>query len=648
MKKKLISGLLACSVLFGTFAFADAGIIPGNVDENNKITFTIKVDKTATSNRNGMLVIYKQEIQESDLYANNISKNRILLTDVLQIPANASEVMYTVNMDGEDSGLYYARVKIGSESGTQAFSYMDKTDLDLFLADVAGITTAEDMYDFFVDHKHELMIDIESEYTSYTEAEKKNALKNVLLRDFTNVMEIKQSFENGLLIVDINKNDADTIKGIVENNTDMFGVDISETSDYSKLDDITAKPAVWADMVGKGFETVEGVKTAFDEAVNKHYVNMLLDAIRNSTEETVMGIFTESAAKALKIDMENGVYATYIYENEKATKKFASLIAGANDWSAENAAVKFKENAIIAAYQTLSDYIKYIGLINMTKTDLQLSGNYFSWDDDTPRYTVNKLMIANATDLTSFDAIKIKFNQFVSQTTYPDTSGPSSPSDSKVTSSSNSHMGAVSIPINPVVNQDNTDLPQTSNVVEFDDLAGYEWAKESIYNLAKHSIVHGTGNSKFEPERLIKKEEFGKMLVEAFEIDVPDASCAFTDVPQSAWYYDYVANLYSAEIIKGIGDSMFGAGAEVSREDMCVMLYNVISYKGYDIPAKNEKINFRDAEHINAYAQEAIEKMQTSGIINGMDGNVFEPKTPTNRAMAAAVIERVLKLLGKI
>lgn len=644
MKKIIICGLAAMLISGGANAFADAVIIPGNVDENNNITFTIKVDNMADADRNGMLTIFREEISKSDLKSNNFNKNQILLADIITMPANDSEITYTVNMESEQAGLYYARARIGNESIVQAFSYMDKAALDVFLDALAKNTTSEDMYNFFKNHKSELMMDIENDYTLYTEDEKKAALENVLSRKFGSVADVKQSFENGLLIVNINKSDEDEIKSIIENNISVFGIDISQTSEYSKLDE-NAGAAVWANMKNQGFKTVEQVKAAFDEAVNKNYIIMLLEKIKNSTADNVMDIFTDDAMKALGIEKDTGVYAEYINGTDKAAKKFAQLIAG-SDWKADEAAKSFKEKSIIAAYQTLSDYIEYTNLINMTKTDLGLNGNYFSWNNDSSRYAVNKLMIANASALTSFDAIKASFNQYVSQTTDKSSSG--SGGGTKISSSSGSVIGTVSTPTDNTSKQDDKDLSQSGDNIKFNDLAGYEWASESIYNLAKYSIVDGTENGKFEPERLIKKEELSKIIAEAFDIEVKDAYCNFNDVSKNTWYYDYVASLYSAEIVKGIGDSMFGTRTEVSREDMCVMIYNAIMYKGYNIPVKAEKINFRDAEHINAYAEKAVEQMQISGIVNGMDDNVFEPKTPANRAMAAVIIERALKLLGKI
>ncbi len=645
-KKKLISLSIALLYTVGTVAFADTAIIPGNIDENNKITLTITVDKTDAADRNGMLTIFRQEISSDDLKANNVEKGQLFLADVITVPANASKVTYTINMDGEESGMYYAKVNVGGGKAYQEFSYMDKQALDALLEELSEKTTADTMYDFFTAHKLELMIDIENEYTDYSEEDKKEALNNVLSRSYSSVQEIKERFEDGLIIVDINKSDADGIKRIIEENDGIFGINLSDGSEYSMLDD-AAKAAVWTGLEDKRFKNAEEVKAAVDESVKDNYVSMLLAEIKSSTAENVMDIFTESAIKALGLETETNVYPVYIRDNEKATAKLAELIAGA-DWStAAEAAAEFKESSIAAAYQTLSDYAKYTELINMTKTDVGLSGVYFTWNSDTPRYEVNKLMIAVAPSLINYSTIKAKFDECAAGIKYP-SSAVTTGSGGASTKSSSSTSGVGMSSMNTAGNMPHTGDIVNTNEAYYCDLDGFDWAKSSIYNLSSKGIIHGTGDNYYEPARLIKKEEFAKMLVEAFDISARNTVIELTDVAHDAWYYDYVAALYSNEIVKGNGDSTFGSGLDVSREDMCVMMSNVLKFKGYTLEQSAERVNYRDEEHISMYAKEAVEEMQLAGAVNGMGDGVFEPKTPTNRAMAAVVLERVLKLIGRI
>ena len=134
-----------------------------------------------------------------------------------------------------------------------------------------------------------------------------------------------------------------------------------------------------------------------------------------------------------------------------------------------------------------------------------------------------------------------------------------------------------------------SDIPDNTgnNNAETDDIyldvKPSHWAYKAISSLSDKGIVNGTGDGMFMPENTVKREEFVKMIVKAFAQDCMAADIEFRDVPDNAWYSEFIKKAYAAEFIKGIGDNKFGTGENISRQDMAVMIFNVIKYANVNI-----------------------------------------------------------------
>ena len=107
----------------------------------------------------------------------------------------------------------------------------------------------------------------------------------------------------------------------------------------------------------------------------------------------------------------------------------------------------------------------------------------------------------------------------------------------------------------------------------YDDLESVTWAKDSILSLTEKGIVSGDGNKKFRPNDNIKREEFLKIALEAFNLVSDGAVCELDDVADNAWYYKYVASGMEKELVNGVDERHFGVGSEITRQDMATLAY---------------------------------------------------------------------------
>lgn len=182
--------------------------------------------------------------------------------------------------------------------------------------------------------------------------------------------------------------------------------------------------------------------------------------------------------------------------------------------------------------------------------------------------------------------------------------------------------------------------------VEFNDISNDFWAYEPIMALSKAGIIKGYEDGSFRSEKEITREEFAKIITEAFGITaVSGDETEFSDVSASFWAYESIKSAANAGIIEGKGDGSFGLGEKITREDAAVMLCRTAKYleKAF-LPAEFDiSEHFSDGGDIADYASEAVGSLAAANIINGYENGGFVPKDSVTRAQAAKMIYMMLK-----
>ena len=178
----------------------------------------------------------------------------------------------------------------------------------------------------------------------------------------------------------------------------------------------------------------------------------------------------------------------------------------------------------------------------------------------------------------------------------------------------------------------------TSERVIFSDLGDYKWAEEYIQALFEKGIVKGKGQGKFCPGDSITREEFVKMITEAYSLNVVGTDMAFDDVDENDWFFPYVKSAYYAGIVKGVTETHFGAGQPITRQELAVIADRASYIAGVELEDKVPANTFTDASEIDAYAVSSVEKLQRAGILNGDENGCVNPKAAACRAETAKII----------
>lgn len=174
---------------------------------------------------------------------------------------------------------------------------------------------------------------------------------------------------------------------------------------------------------------------------------------------------------------------------------------------------------------------------------------------------------------------------------------------------------------------------------DFWDVPSSFWAYESIANLYNNGIISGKNEYEFDPDGYIKREEFAKIAVLA-SLDVKSKNKGtFSDVNSGSWYEEYVETAAENTLVEGKGDSIFGVGENITRQDAAVILDRILTLKG--IAPEKCNYTFADDAQIAQYAKGAVYNLYAKGLLENIADATFNPTTPITRAEVCAVIDRM-------
>nr|WP_269438165.1 S8 family serine peptidase [Phosphitispora fastidiosa] len=181
----------------------------------------------------------------------------------------------------------------------------------------------------------------------------------------------------------------------------------------------------------------------------------------------------------------------------------------------------------------------------------------------------------------------------------------------------------------------------------FADITGH-WAKADIELMAARHIADGVDETRFAPEAEITRAEFAALLVRSLGLEQLESSGRFQDIAFGEWHAGYVEAAYSAGIVAGLSDSSFAPDANITREQMAVMMARAYRYSAGRELAVENPVSFADAAAISAWAVQGVDQTGSAGIINGMTEDTFAPGEEATRAQGIVMLKRLLEKLEVI
>ena len=181
--------------------------------------------------------------------------------------------------------------------------------------------------------------------------------------------------------------------------------------------------------------------------------------------------------------------------------------------------------------------------------------------------------------------------------------------------------------------------PATDVSEIFTDVPANHWAQAVIQYVYDNGLMTGTSATMFEPNTSTTRAMIVAMLARLEGITSAE-SAGFSDVSGSDWYATAVNWAASEGIVGGFGDSTFQPNSPITREQMASILYRYAEYKGYDVSARADLSAYSDQPSV--WAEEVLSWAVAEGLLNGVTDDELQPQGQATRAQVAAILQRFL------
>ena len=176
----------------------------------------------------------------------------------------------------------------------------------------------------------------------------------------------------------------------------------------------------------------------------------------------------------------------------------------------------------------------------------------------------------------------------------------------------------------------------------FEDVAPGKWYFDAVGFAKEHSLFQGVGNGNFAPEKPMTRAMLVQVL---YNYAGSGRICenTFTDVPDKAWYARAVAWAAEEGIVTGVRAGVFDPNANVTREQLAVIVCRFTQKQGIDVSGAGALSGFPDADKVSKWARDAVAWAVDRGILTGSKegGQVLlQPRANATRAEVAAIMMR--------
>ena len=162
------------------------------------------------------------------------------------------------------------------------------------------------------------------------------------------------------------------------------------------------------------------------------------------------------------------------------------------------------------------------------------------------------------------------------------------------------------------------------------------WYNEAAYFVTEYGLMQGTGENMFSPGNALTRAMFvtiiGRLAEKRGEV-TSGFKNDFKDVPDGAWYSQYVAWASDKAIVNGYSAKSFGPDDPVTREQMAALIIRFCDVYKIE-PGHDTDIKFSDAGDISYWAQDPVNRVVAAGLMQGANG-IFKPRASSTRAEVA-------------
>ncbi len=180
----------------------------------------------------------------------------------------------------------------------------------------------------------------------------------------------------------------------------------------------------------------------------------------------------------------------------------------------------------------------------------------------------------------------------------------------------------------------------------FADVSENDWYYDAVRFVHENGLMVGTGDTTFSPRVNTSRGMLVTILYRLEELPKTSVVNPFDDVAAGKWYTNAVVWAAEQGIVNGYGNGQFGPEDAITREQMAVILMNYAKFKGYDVSMSADLSKYTDAGSISSWAKDAISWANANALIQG-DGAKLTPTGNAERCQVAAILQRFIENVAK-
>lgn len=172
----------------------------------------------------------------------------------------------------------------------------------------------------------------------------------------------------------------------------------------------------------------------------------------------------------------------------------------------------------------------------------------------------------------------------------------------------------------------------------FDDVPENAWYADAVAYVRDNGLMSGTSATTFSPDAATSRGQIATILYRAAGSPAVTGGTNFSDVSSTAYYATATRWASANGIVTGYPNGNFGPDEPITRQQIAAILWRCAGS-----PAADRGTDFADESTISAYASTAVDWARENGIMNGKDGNRFDPNGNATRAQAAVILRNYMQ-----
>lgn len=180
---------------------------------------------------------------------------------------------------------------------------------------------------------------------------------------------------------------------------------------------------------------------------------------------------------------------------------------------------------------------------------------------------------------------------------------------------------------------------QPPAALPFTDVGQDDWFREDVAYVYRNGLFNGESPTSFAPENNMQRCMMTTVLHRLAGSPTVSYSALFRDIPDGEWYSAGTIWAGSLGVVTGVESGRFDPFADVTRQEIAVILHRYAEKMGFDVSASASLEGFQDSGVVASWSMKAMSWAVGVGILNGSDGSLV-PEGAATRAEVAAMLHR--------